>query len=481
MNFKPIFFINGILLLILSAAMLFPVLVDFSNTNDDWRVFAGAQIVTAFFGFAMLFSTQQRKFSLTLRETFLMTCTAWLTISVFGALPFYFSSLDISFSGAVFESISGVTTTGSTILSGLDTMPHGLLLWRSLLHWVGGIGVLVIALAILPLLQISGMQIYKSQSFGDVDKVLPSATQIALFILLIYSIFTLLCTVLLHFSGMSLFDALNHAMSAISTGGFSTRDASVGYYNSPRIEVILMLFMLAGAMPFPLYVKFVRGDSKALSRDSQVRTFIGIVLTCIALLTIYMTFTGQFYFMDALRKAAFIVITLITTTGFASGDYSLWGPLVIGMAFFLTFLGSCSGSTAGGIKTFRLQILWRMMHQQINRLISPHGVFQVRYHHKVVEPTMQAAIAGFFFIYIAMWIFLALLLQLIGLDFVTAFTASITALSNVGPGLGNIIGPAGNFASLPDTALNVLSFGMLLGRLEFFTLLVILSPRFWQR
>ncbi len=481
MNFKPIFFINGILLLILSAAMLFPVLVDFSNANDDWRVFAGAQIVTAFFGFAMLFSTQQRKFSLSLRETFLMTCAAWFTLAIFGALPFYFSSLDVSFAAAVFESVSGITTTGSTVLTGLDTLPQGLLLWRSILHWMGGIGVLVIALAILPLLQISGMQIYKSQSFGDVDKVLPSATQIALYILFIYIALTITCTVLLHFAGMGLFDSLNHAMSAISTGGFSTKDASIGYFNSIKVETICLLFMLLGGLPFPLYVKFVRGEPKALLRDSQVRTFLMIILVSAVLLTFYMTMTGQFYFLEALRRSIFMVITLITTTGFASGDYTLWGPFVIGMAFFLTFLGSCSGSTTGGMKIFRLQILWKMMHQQISRLMSPHGIFQVRYNHKNVDIGLQAAIAGFFFIYIASWIFFGLLLQICGLNFETAFTASLTAISNVGPGLGHIIGPAGNFSTIEDIELTILSFAMILGRLEFFTLLVVLTPRFWRR
>ncbi len=481
MNFKPIFFINGILLLILSAAMLFPVLVDFSNANDDWRVFAGAQIVTAFFGFAMLFSTQQKKFTLTLRETFLMTCMAWFTLAIFGSLPFYFSSLDISFAAAVFESVSGITTTGSTVLTGLDHLPQGLLLWRSTLHWMGGIGVLIIALAILPLLQISGMQIYKSQSFGDVDKVLPSATQIALYILLIYVVLTITCTVMLHFAGMGLFDALNHAMSAISTGGFSTKDASIGYFHSVKIETICLIFMLLGGLPFPLYVKFVRGETKALFNDSQVRTYFGIIGVSAALLTIYMTFNGQFYFSEALRRSIFMVVTLITTTGFASGDYTAWGTFVIGMAFFLTFLGSCSGSTTGGMKIFRLQILWKMMQQQINRLMSPHGIFQVRYNHKNVDIGLQAAIAGFFFIYIASWIFFGLLLQVCGLNFETAFTAALTAVSNVGPGLGNIIGPSGNFSTIEDLELSILSFAMILGRLEFFTLLVVLTPRFWRR
>lgn len=480
MKFRPIFFINGILLLILSAMMLFPVLVDFADANQDWRVFAGAQIVTAFFGFGLLFANQQKKFTLTLKETFLLTCVSWVMLCVFGALPFYFSSLDLSFSASVFELVSGLTTTGATVISGLDHLPSGILLWRSILHWVGGIGVLIIALAILPLLQVSGMQIYKSQSFGEVDKVLPSATQIAVYIMMIYSLMTVVCMLSLFFAGMGLFDALNHAMATVSTGGFSTKDASVGYFNSPKLEVILTFFMLASALPFPLYVKLMRGDNTALWKDSQVRAFLKIVAVFIVVMTLYLVFTREFFFMDALRKAAFMVATLITTTGFTTGDYSQWGYFIIGMAFMLTFLGSCSGSTSGGVKMFRWQLLWRMTYQQLQKLMTPHGVFQVHYNNKMVDMSVQASIAGFFFIYIASWIFFGLLLQLTGLNFETAFSGALTALSNVGPGLGATIGPAGNFSSLPDISLNLLSAAMLLGRLEFFTLLVLLVPRFWR-
>lgn len=480
MNFKPIFFINGILLLILSAAMLFPVLVDFSHDNPDWRVFAGAQIVTAFFGFSLLFANQQKKFSLTLRETFLLTTISWVMLSLFACLPFYFSSLNLSFAASLFEAVSGLTTTGSTVISGLDHLPQGILLWRSILHWGGGIGVLVIALAVLPLLQISGMQIYKTQSFSEVDKVLPSATQIAFYILVIYCVLTVACTLALHMAGMSMFDALNHAMSTVATGGFSTKDASVGYFNSPGIEVILTVFMLISALPFPLYVKLLRGDKSPLWRDSQVRTFLAFIGICIGLLTIYMVATGQFYFVESFRKSAFMVATLITTTGFVSGDYSHWGHFVVGMAFMMTLVGSCSGSTSGGIKIFRLQILWRTTKQQLQRLMVPHGVFQVHYNGKVVDSGVQMSIASFFFVYIFIWVLFSLVLQMTGLDFATAWSGALTCISNVGPGLGDGIGPDGNFAHLPSISLHILSLAMVMGRLEFFTVLVLLIPRFWR-
>lgn len=480
MNFRPIFYINGILLLILSAAMLLPTLIDLSEGSDDWKVFASAQIITAFAGFCLLFSNQQKKFHMTLKETFLLTSLSWVMLAAFAALPFCFSVLRLDYTQAFFEAMSGITTTGSTVITGLDNLPQGVLLWRCMLHWLGGIGFLIIALAVLPLLQISGMQIYKSQSFGEIDKVLPSASQMAIVIMCIYIVLTIAATVAFHFAGMSLFDAFCHAMSAVSTGGFANYDSSLGYYRSPVIEWIAIFFMLAGALPFVLYLRMLRGDRHALVKDSQVRAFLGIVCVTTLMMIAYLVLTGRYYPLDALRSAFFMVVTIITTAGLVHTDYTAWGSFAIAIAFMLTFMGSCSGSTSGGIKVFRLQILWAMMMQQLNKLMKPHGIFQVHYNRKIVEPSLQAAIAGFFFVYILLWGVFGVALQLCGLDFMTAFSAAATALSNAGVGLGHTIGPAGNFSSLPDSTLWIISLAMLMGRLEFFTLLVILTPRFWR-
>lgn len=480
MNFKPIFYVSGILLLILSAMMIFPAFLDLADRSSDWKVFAGAQIVTAFIGFALIFVNRQKTFNITLRETFLLTSLSWVFMAAFGAVPLYLSKLGISYTDAFFEAMSAITTTGSTVLTGLDDMPRGILLWRHLMQWLGGIGFLVIALAVLPMLQVSGMQIYKTQSFGDIDKVLPSASQMAVYIFFIYVFLTVFWTVCMHFGGMSVFDALCHAMSAVSTAGFSTHDSSVGFFKSATIDWITIFAMISGALPFVLYLKFMRGDSKALWRDSQVRTFLGVTAVLVLASTLYLFLGGRFYFFDALRNASFMVTTLITTCGFANADYTVWGPFVVGIAFLTTFIGSCSGSTSGGIKIFRLQILWSMFKQQLGKLLSPHSVSHVYYNKKAVDAATQASIAGFFFIYIVIWALFGVALQLTGLDFTTAFSASITALSNVGPGLGNIIGPAGTFQPLPDDATWILSLAMLLGRLEFFTLLVLFSPRLWR-
>lgn len=480
MDFRAIFYIIGILLTGLSGTMLLPVLIDFAHNSSDWQVFAAAQAFTAFTGFSLIFVNQQKTLHLGLKETFLLTPLSYLFIAAFSALPFCFSEIRLSYTSAFFEAMSGITTTGSTVISGLDSLPKGILFWRSLLQYIGGIGFLVIALAIFPLLQISGMQIFKTQSF-QVEKVLPSASQMALAIWLVYTGMTMISTLALFFAGMPAFDALCHAISAISTGGFSTSDSSAGLYESDLIDVLLIVFMIAGALPFVLYLRFIRGDMRALWQDSQVRTFLGIIGTLSFVSALYVTYNQQMPFLLAFKDTLFMITSLMTTTGLANRDYTLGGSLIIGIAFLATFLGSCSGSTAGGIKIFRLQILWMTLQQQLRRLLTPNGVFHVHYNNKLVDPTIQSAVAGFFFIYIAGWLFVSMLLFFFGLDFTTALSGALTSVSNVGMGLGHIIGPSGNFSTINKESLWTLSIAMLVGRLEFMAVLVILMPRFWRK
>lgn len=479
MNFKPVFYINGILLLILSGFMLLPVLIDLADASPDWRVFASAQIVTSFIGFALIFSNREKSFSLSLRQTFILVTVSWIFLTVFAALPFAFANIQMSLADAFFEAASGLTTTGSTVLIGLDNLPRGLLLWRALLQGLGGIGFLIVALAVLPLLQISGMQIFKTQSFG-MEKVLPSAQQMAFYILMIYLALIFSCAILFYIADMSAFDAICHALTAVATAGFANYDSSIGHFDSRVIDMISIAFMWLGSLPFVLYVRMLKGDSRALIRDSQVTAFFGILFSLAGLVTAYLLLTGQKGLFDAFLNSVFMITTLMTTTGFANEDYSAWGPLAVGVAFIATFLGACSGSTAGGIKTFRLQILWSMFQQQIRKLISPRGIFQVHYNGKMVEHSVQASVAGFIFVFMLTWLAFTLMLLATGLDFITALTGAATAISNVGPGLGPVIGPAGNFNALPDDAIWILSFGMLLGRVELLTFFVLLAPRFWR-
>lgn len=479
MSFKPVFYINGILLLILSAAMFLPVMVDLSHGSSDWKVFATSQLITGFVGFLMIFSNREPQFHLSLRQTFVLTSMSWAFMTAFAALPFCLSEVDLSFTRGFFEAMSGLTTTGSTAITGLDNLPKGILLWRAMLQWMGGIGFLIVALAVLPLLQVSGMQIFKTQSFGA-DKVLPSAQQMAVYILVVYALLTLTCAILLFAADMSLFDAFCHAMTTLATGGFSTYDTSIGHFKSATIDWIVIVFMWLGALPFVQYVRMLKGNSRALVDDVQVRAFFCMLFALAAIVAFYLMYTGQQHFFDAVRNSVFMLTTLMTTTGYANGDYTQWGELVIGVAFVAMYLGACSGSTAGGVKIFRLQILWAMVQQQVRRLIMPHGVFQVHYNKKLVEIDVLASVAVFFFIHIMTSLVVTILLHMVGLDFTTAVSGAISAVSNVGPGLGAVIGPAGTFSPLPDAAIWILSFAMLLGRVEFLTLFVLLAPRFWR-
>ncbi|MDD9901114.1 MAG: TrkH family potassium uptake protein [Alphaproteobacteria bacterium] len=480
MNFKPIFFVNGIMLLILSLAMMIPMMVDLADRSTDWQVFAASQIITAFSGFLMIFINRERVIKITLRETFLMTCLSWVLMALYSAIPFCLAEIKLDFAHAFFEAMSGITTTGSTVISGLDTLPRGILLWRSLLHWIGGIGFLVVALAILPLLQISGMQIFKTQSF-DIEKILPSASQMAWFLLGVYSVITVVCIFCLNNAGMTFFDAVNHAMSVVATGGFSTHDKSIGYFNNAQIEFVVIFFMIVASLPFMLHFRVLKRDFAAIARDSQVRVFLSICMVAITIMAVYLLLFSPYTFFDSIRHAAFAVLAIITGTGFATQDYAAWGMLPVGLVFCLSMMGGCSGSTTGGMKTFRFQILWSMLKLQVNKLITPSGVFQVHYNKKAVDANVQTAVSLFFFVYLALFFFAGVLLMMNGLSFITAFSGAMTAISNVGPGLGPVIGPSGNFSSLNAASLWILSACMLLGRLEIFTILVLLSPRFWRQ
>ena len=481
MSFRPVFFINGILLLILSSAMLAPSFVDLAAGNSDWRAFAGAQIFTAFIGFSMILTTRQDRFHISLKETFLLTNTSWILIAAFGALPFCFSTVDLDFTAAFFETMSGLTTTGSTVIVGLDHAPPGILLWRGMLQGFGGIGILIVALAILPMLQAGGMQIFKTQSF-DVEKIMPSAQKLAISILGLYVILNIIGTIILHLCGMTLLEASVHTMAALSTGGYSTSDQSVGHFNSATIEYLLTAYMIIGGLPFVLYLKAItKGNRHALFGDTQVKCFLGLIFVLSVTWIMHLCWTRDYNILMAFRHVVFSVTSLITTTGFATADYTTWGPFSVGLAFFITFLGACSGSTAGGIKTFRLQILWALQNLHLKKLLEPHAILRAHYNGRPLTSETSLAVTVFFFVYMLIFAVSGIALTLTGLDFTTAFSGAATALNNVGPGLGPTIGPAGNFSTLPSSALWILSADMYLGRLELMTVLVLLTPHFWKR
>jgi trk system potassium uptake protein TrkH len=476
---RPVIFVIGILLSILAVAMTIPAVVDIAIGHPDWQVFSVAAFVTLFVGVSMVLTTRASLRRFSVRQTFLMTNLAWFVIAAFGALPFQFSELELSPVDAFFESMSGVTTTGATVIVGLDFAPPGILLWRAILQWLGGIGIIVMAVAILPMLQIGGMQMFRVEAF-DADKVLPRAAQIAGGIAIVYVFLTAVAVLVLWSLGMSGFDAVAHAMTSIATGGFSTYDASVGHFDNAAIDWAMSVIMVLGSVPFVLYLRVVRGDLKPVFADTQVRWFLTIVTVSVLLVAVWLYLGDLMAPVDALRYSAFNVISVMTGSGFATADYGRWGSFVVALMFVLMFVGGCAGSTTCGIKIFRLQVLYATAQAQINRLMQPNGVFFPYYNKKPIPDSVATSVMSFFFLFATCFALLAVGLGLTGLDFITAVSGAASAIANVGPGLGDVIGPAGNFATLPDSAKLLLSLGMLLGRLELFTVLILLAPAFWR-
>ncbi|BBP81900.1 Trk system potassium uptake protein [Pseudomonas tohonis] len=473
-------FIIGIFLITLAVSMAIPVLTLFIfERTQDIHSFVWSSLITFLAGLALVIPGRPEHVHLRPRDMYLLTVSSWVVVAIFAALPFLFTQ-HISYTDAFFESMSGVTATGATVLSGLDTMSPGILIWRSLLHWLGGIGFIGMAVAILPLLRIGGMRLFQTESSDRSDKVMPRSHMVAKFIVLVYVSFTLLGTLGFWLAGMSPFDAVNHAMSAISTGGFSTSDQSLAKWHQPAVHWVAVVVMILGSLPFALYVSTLRGHRKALIKDHQVRGFLGLLLATWLVLGTWYWLTTDLPWTEALRHVAVNTTSILTTTGFALGDYSLWGNFSLMLFFYLGFIGGCSGSTAGGIKIFRFQVAYILLKANLYQLIHPRAVIKQKYNgHRLDEEIVRSILTFSFFFTITICV-MALGLSLMGVDWITALTGAASTVSGVGPGLGEVIGPAGNFSSLPDGAKWLLSLGMLLGRLEIITVLVICTPYFWR-
>lgn len=479
LDLKPVLYVIGILLSILSVGLSVPMLTDIYMGHEDWKVFFLCSVITAFFGGSLILANSGYQLKINKRQAFLVTVLSWVCIAGFSALPFYLSALDMSFTDAFFEATSGITTTGSTVIIGLDNAPPGILIWRAILQWLGGIGIIIMALSVLPYMNIGGMQIFRTER-AEKEKALPRTTKIASSIVIIYLFLTLGCTIAYHSAGMSRFDALAHAMTTVSTGGFSTYDASIGHFKSDSVRNIALIFMVLGGLPFVLYLKTLRGDIMALPGDSQVRWFFAILVASTGIASFYLVFRHGLPPGEAFTASSFNIVSLMTGTGYTDGNYNLWGGFIIALLFFLMAMGACAGSTTCAIKIFRFQILYAIIVVQIKKLLHPNGVFIAHYNGKPVPEDIPLSVMGFLFIYALSFVTVALLLSLIGLDFMTAMSGAITSISNVGPGMGEIIGPTGNFAPLPDSAKWILSLAMLLGRLEIITVLVVLHRAFWK-
>ena len=477
---RTLAFINGIFLVTLAISMLVPVatLMAFQQPQGI-NAFLWSSLLTFIAGITMITQGRPQNTQLRPRDMYMLTVSSWVLVSIFAALPFVFTQ-HVSFTDAYFESMSGITATGATIFTGLDSMSPGILIWRSLLHWLGGIGFIAMAVAILPMLRIGGMRLFQTESSDRSDKVMPRSHMVAKYMVLAYVGLSGFAVLAFWLAGMSLFDAINHAMSAIATGGFSTSDASLGKWQQPAVHWVAVMVMILGSLPFVLYVSTLRGNFRALVRDEQVRGFFLILLSSWLLLACWKWSNSDMPWLDTLRHVAVNLTSVMTTTGFAVGDYHLWGPFASMLFFYLGFVGGCSGSTAGGLKVFRFQVAYILLKANLMQLVHPRAVIKQQYNRHRLDEEIARSILAFAFFYTITIASLALIVAMTGMDWITALSGAASMVSGVGPGMGEVIGPAGNYAAMPDVAKWALTLGMLIGRLEILTVLILLMPSFWR-
>ncbi|WP_417770757.1 TrkH family potassium uptake protein [Stappia sp.] len=479
-SLRPVLNVLGFLHVGLATAMLIPAMVDVAARNADWQAFVMSSLITGLIGLLLSVAVGgSLGDGLNMRQTFILTTLSWVTLPAFGALPFLW--LGVGYADAVFEAVSGFTTTGSTVLSGLDDLPPGLLVWRSLMQWMGGVGIIVMAIVLLPFLRIGGMQLFQSENSDRSEKIVARSIELVRLIGVSYLFLTGLCAAAFWATGMSPFDAVNHAFTTVGTGGYSTHDKSFGFFTNPATAWVAIVFMITGALPFVLIIQALRGAPLALWRDPQVRAFLGFIVLVSLAVTVYIGLVHRLPFEDALRLSAFNMIAIITGTGYAYGDYTTWGTPVVVLALLLKFVGGCTGSTTGGIKIFRFLVFFGTVRAHLRRMVRPNRVVPELYGNTRLTPELSFSVLAFLVVYMGTVGIITLLLAAFDLDLVTALSAAATSVGNVGPGLGPIIGPSGNFAPLPDGAKWILSFAMLMGRLELFTVIVLLDPDFWSR
>tara|TARA_Y100000992_G_scaffold52195_1_gene30963 strand:+ start:289 stop:1416 length:1128 start_codon:yes stop_codon:yes gene_type:complete len=374
--------------------------------------------------------------------------------------------------------MSGITTTGSTVISNLNEMPKSILLWRAILQWLGGIGIIIMAITLMPIMNVGGMQLFKISNNDSSEKILPKSKEIALRLIYIYTSLTFFCGLTYKIFGMNLFDSITHSMTTIATGGFSNYNESIGFFNSVSIEISAMIFIILGSLPFIAYIKFISGDKKILFNDIQIRTFFKIIIFSIIILSIYLMISSSKEFN--FRSVIFNIISILTGTGYVNAEFDTWGSFTLILFLLLMFIGGCAGSTTCGVKIFRIQILYLFIINQLKKIIYPKGVFVLKYDKNPIDNKFISSIISFIYMYLVIFFVLTALLSLTGLDFVTSISGAATSISNVGPGLGSIIGPNGDFSTLPDSSKWILTFGMILGRLELFAILVLFLPSFWR-
>ena len=479
-NYKTVFFTLGLLQIILGLSMIIPILIQILYDETD-SGFIGSGIISIIFGMLFYLSNLDHDKKINIQQAFVLTALSWLSIAIFGSLPFIFSDINLSVTDAFFESMSGITTTGSTIISNLNDSPKGILFWRAMLQWLGGIGIIVMAITLMPIMNVGGMQLFKISSNDKNEKILPKTKEISIRLIYIYLSLTFTCSVIYKLCGMSFFDSFTHAMTTIATGGFSNYNESIGYFNNFYIELTSIIFILSGSIPFLAYLKFINGDRNILFSDTQIKSFFKIILFSIAILFFYLAIVNRSFTDISLMSVSFNVISILTGTGYVTENFSNWGNFPLLFFLILMFIGGCAGSTTCGIKIFRVQILYQFFSNQIKKIVFPHGIFNTKYEKQNIDEKFMSSVITFIYLYILIFFISTALLSLTGLDFVTSISAAATSISNVGPGLGDLIGPNGNFSSLSDNSKWILSLTMILGRLELFAILVLFLPSFWRK
>ncbi len=478
-NYKTVFFTLGVLLIVLGFSMLVPITIQLIY-NEFNSTFIISSIITITFGSLFFLANIDHNRSISTQQAFLLTALSWIGVAIFGSIPFIFSDLNLSLTDAFFESMSGITTTGATIINNLSDTPKAILSWRAILQWLGGIGIIVMAITLMPIMNIGGMQLLKISSGDSSEKILPKTKQISLRLVLIYFSLTLLCAFFYKICGMNFFDSLTHSMTTIATGGFSNYNQSIGFFESAKIEYVSIIFIILGSIPFISYIKFLSGNRKIIFKDEQIKLFFKLIFFSILILFVYLAIVNKSIFEIQLRSIIFNVVSILTGTGYVTKEFDQWGNFPLIFFLLLMFIGGCAGSTTCGIKVFRVHMLYFFLKNQLLKIIYPRAIINMKYNNDIVQDKLIASIISFIYLYIIIFFVISALLTLTGLNFITAISGAASSISNVGPGLGNEIGPNSNYANLPNAAKWILSTGMILGRLEIFAILVIFLPSFWR-
>ena len=478
-NYKTVFFTLGVLLIVLGFSMLVPIIIQLIY-NEFNSTFVISSIITITFGVLFFLANIDHNRSISTQQAFLLTALSWIGVAIFGSIPFIFSDLNLSLTDAFFESMSGITTTGATIINNLSDTPKAILGWRAILQWLGGIGIIVMAITLMPIMNIGGMQLLKISSGDSSEKILPKSKQISVRLVLIYFSLTLLCAFFYKVCGMNFFDSFTHSMTTIATGGFSNYNQSIGFFESAKIEYVSIVFIILGSIPFISYIKFLSGNKKIVFKDEQIKLFFKLIFFSILILFIYLAIVNKSIFEIHLRAIIFNVVSILTGTGYVTKEFDQWGNFPLIFFLLLMFIGGCAGSTTCGIKVFRVHMLYFFLKNQLLRIIYPRAIINLKYNNDVVQDKLIASIISFIYLYIIIFFVISALLTLTGLNFITAISGAASSISNVGPGLGNEIGPNSNYANLPIPSKWILTAGMILGRLEIFAILVIFLPSFWR-